>query len=198
MSDLRQPEHEIDSLFVQRWSPRGFKQVGIAPDTLLQLFEAARWAPSAYNAQPWRFIYAVQGSTQWPSFLALLSEYNQSWAAHASALVLIISKKTFYQADKQQTVEVNTHSFDAGAAWAHFALQASLKGWATHAIGGYNQQQARSSLNIPEDYHLEAIIAVGQQGSAGHLPEALQAREKPTPRRPLASFVAEGQFGFED
>ena len=198
MSDLRQPEHEIDTLFVQRWSPRGFKAVEIDQQTLLQLFEAARWAPSAYNAQPWRFIYALKGSAQWPGFLALLSEYNHSWAAHASALVLIISKKTFFQADKQQTVAVKTHSFDSGAAWAHFALQASLKGWATHAVGGYDQQLARTRLNIPDEYHLEAIIVVGQQGSSDHLPEALQAREKPTTRRPLSSFVAEGQFLFED
>ena len=198
MSDLRQPEHDIDSLFVQRWSPRGFKPVTIERSTLLQLFEAARWAPSAYNAQPWRFIYSLRDSAQWPSFVELLSEYNRAWAEHASALVLIISRKTFFQADKQQHVDVKTHSFDAGAAWAHFALQAYLKGWATHAIGGYDQKLARERLNIPDDYHLEAIIAVGQLGSAGHLSEALQAREKPTPRRPLAGFVAEGQFGFED
>lgn len=106
MSDLRQPEHEIDSLFVQRWSPRGFRPTAIERSTLLQLFEAARWAPSAYNAQPWRFIYSLRDSEQWPSFVDLLSEYNRAWAEHAAALVLIISKKTFFQADKQQTVEV--------------------------------------------------------------------------------------------
>lgn len=198
MSDLRQPEHEVDSLFVQRWSPRGFKQVPIAPATLLQLFEAARWAPSAINAQPWRFIYALHGTTHWATLFDVLSEYNQTWAAHASALVLILSKKTFLQPGKTEPATIKSHSFDTGAAWAHLALQASLKGWATHAIGGYDQQLARTRLNIPDDYHLEAIIAIGQQGAADHLPEALQLREKPTPRRPLGALVSEGIFQFND
>lgn len=198
MSDNRHPDHAVDSLFVQRWSPRGFKQVEIDQAALWQLFEAARWAPSAINAQPWRFIYALNHTAHWETLFDVLSEYNQTWATHASALVLILSKKTFLQPDKTQPVDIKSHSFDAGAAWAHLALQASLIGWSTHAIGGYDQQLARTRLNIPDDYALEAIIAIGQQGSKDHLPEALQAREKPTPRRPISTLVAEGAFSFHE
>lgn len=198
MSQHRQPDHAIDPVFIRRWSPRGFKPVPIEPDTLLQFFEAARWAPSAINSQPWRFIYALNGSAHWDSLFGLLSEYNQSWAARASALVLIVSKKVFLPPDKDAVVQIVSHSFDTGAAWANFALQASISGWITHAIGGYDRLRARQVFSIPDDYHLEAIIAVGQQGDASHLSEALQAREQPTPRRPVRDFVAEGRFDFLD
>jgi nitroreductase len=199
MTDLRQTEHEIDHLFTQRWSPRGFNQhIAIDQDSLWQLFEAARWAPSAWNSQPWRFIYALKGTVHWATLFETFSEYNQSWAAHASALVLVLSKKTFLPAGKDEAVALTSHSFDTGAAWAHLALQASLKGWHTHAIGGYDQALVRQRLSIPQDYQLEAIIVLGQQGDATHLSEALQAREKPTSRHPAASFVAEGTFSFND
>lgn len=196
--DLRQPEHNVDSLFTQRWSPRGFKPVAIDAATLKQFFEAARWAPSAWNSQPWRFIYALKDTPHWNTLFNTFSEYNQSWAAHASALVLILSKKTFLPAGQQEAVALKSHSFDTGAAWAHLALQASLKGWHTHAIGGYDQAAVRDQLNIPADYQLEAIIVIGQQGSKDHLPQSLQAREQPTPRRSIDSFVAEGIFAFHD
>lgn len=198
MSQHRQADYAVDPVFLHRWSPRGFKPVAIAPQTLFSFFEAARWAPSAINAQPWRFIYALNGSAHWDDFLDLLSEYNRSWASRSSALVLIISKTVFLPPDKDTAVPIVSHSFDTGAAWANFALQAHISGWVTHAIGGYDRIQARQVFSIPDDYHLEAIIAVGQQGDASHLSEALQAREQPTPRRPIQDFVAEGTFDFLD
>lgn len=194
----RQPEHEVDALFVQRWSPRGFKQTAIDHATLKQFFEAARWAPSAWNSQPWRFVYALTNTPHWNTLFETLSEYNQSWAAQASALVLVLSKKTFLPPNQQDAVNLTSHSFDTGAAWAHLALQASLKGWHTHAIGGYDQAQVRQRLHIPEDYQLEAIIVIGQQGSKHHLPQGLQDREQPTPRRSIERFVAEGKFLFNE
>ncbi|EPR9360691.1 nitroreductase family protein [Acinetobacter baumannii] len=199
MTDFRQVDHDIDPLFIHRWSPRGFNpQVEIDKASLWQLFEAARWAPSAWNAQPWRFIYALKGTPHWETLFATLSTYNQSWAVHASALVLVLSKKNFVVTGQTEVIQLSSHSFDTGAAWAHLALQASLKGWHTHAIGGYDQAQVREKLNIPENYQLEAIIVIGQQGDKSHLPEALQAREKPTPRHPTSHFVAEGSFLFNE
>lgn len=199
MSELRQTDYEIDTLFTNRWSPRGFNQdVEIDSSSLWQLFEAARWAPSAWNSQPWRFIYALKETVHWEALFSTLSEYNQSWVAQASALVLVLSKKSFVVPGQENAVLLHSHSFDTGAAWAHLALQASLKGWHTHAIGGYDQSRVRKLLNIPEDYQLEAIVVIGQQGSKEHLSEALQAREKPTPRRPTVTFVSEGTFSFND
>ncbi len=199
MTDTRQVDHEIHPLFVQRWSPRGFdQQVSIDQATLWQFFEAARWAPSAWNSQPWRFVYALKGTSYWDNLLATFSEYNRSWAAHASALVVVLSKRSFVAPGKAESIFLSSHSFDTGAAWAHLALQASLQGWHTHAIGGYDQEQVRDLLSVPKDYQIEAIIVIGQQGSAGHLSEALQTREQPTPRRPAESFVAEGRFLFHE
>lgn len=198
MSDLRQADHAVDALFVQRWSPRAFKLVEIDESTLLQFFEAARWAPSAWNSQPWRFIYALKDTPHWDTLFNTLSDYNQSWAAQASALVLVLSKKTFLPPNQQDAVILTSHSFDTGAAWAHLALQASLKGWHTHAIGGYDQALVRQRLNIPEDYQLEAIIVIGQHGNIEQLPKSLQAREQPTSRHPTVSFIAEGTFLFND
>jgi len=198
MLAFRHAEHDINPFFPERWSPRGYKQTQIDRDTLWSFFEAARWSPSAYNAQPWRFIYVLKGTAHWDSLFKTLSPDNQLWAAHTSALVLVVSKKTFTPLGKDKAVDIPSHSFDTGAACAHLTLQASLKGWHTRAIGGYDHALVRESLSIPDDYHLEVIIAIGQQGSIDHLPASLQAREQPTLRRSTVTFVAEGAFLFQD
>jgi nitroreductase len=196
MTQTRTPEHAIDTLFIDRWSPRAFTGEPIDDATLLRFFEAARWAPSAYNSQPWRFLYAKNGTEHWPLFLGLLSEFNRSWARNASALVVLLSKTTFVAPGKTEAAPAPSHAFDAGAAWASLALQASLSGWRTHAIGGYDKNQARQALAVPADYALEAAIAIGRQGDKTLLPPGLQEREQPSPRRPLAELVAEGGFAF--
>jgi nitroreductase len=196
MTEIRIPEYDIDPQFIKRWSPRAFTGEPIADATLLSFLEAARWAPSSYNSQPWRFVYAKNGTEHWPRFLGLLSEFNQSWAHNASALVILLSKKTFVPPGKTDAIPATSHAFDTGAAWANLALQASLSGWGTHAIGGYDKDKARQTLGIPEDYALEAAIAIGKQGDKALLPAGLQEREEPTPRRPLAELVAEGGFAF--
>jgi nitroreductase len=196
MSHARNPEHPVAPLFVDRWSPRAFTGEPIPEATLLSFFEAARWAPSAYNAQPWRFLYARRDTGQWPLFLELLAEFNRAWARQASALVIVLSKTTFVPPGKTEPVEIGSHAFDAGAAWASLALQATLSGWHTHGIGGFDKAQARERLGIPEDYALQAAVAIGRQGDKSALPESLQAREQPSQRRPLAELVAEGRFAF--
>lgn len=198
MSETRTPEHPVDALFFQRWSPRAFTGEGIDEATLLTLFEAARWAPSAYNSQPWRFIYARKDSDSWPRFLELLSEYNRSWARSASALVIMLSKTTFVPPGKTEPQPASSHAFDAGAAWLSLALQAWLSGWHAHAIGGYDRDKARSMLGIPEGYQLEAAIAIGRQADKSALPEALRSREIPNSRIPLGELIAEGRFTFSE
>ena len=193
----RTPEHAIDALFTRRWSPRSFTGETLDEATLLRFLEAARWAPSGFNAQPWRFILARAGTAAWAPLFEALSEYNQGWARRASALMLVLSRWLWSAPGKLELQPNVTHAFDAGAAWAHLALQVELAGWHAHAIGGFDREQARRVLGIPADYELHAVIAIGRRGDKDALPQALQAREAPNQRLPLKSLVAEGRFAFE-
>jgi nitroreductase len=193
-ANSRTADHPIAALFLERWSPRAFTGEAIADQALLMLLEAARWAPSSYNSQPWRFLYSKRGSPSWPKFLGLLSERNQSWAQNAAALLVVVSKQTFVPPGQQEPIVSRTHSFDTGAAWANLALQASLAGWHTHAMAGFDVDRTRTELNVPDDYRVEAAIAVGRLGDKSSLPERLQALENPNGRRPLSETVLEGGF----
>ncbi len=193
----RTPDHPIDPLFTRRWSPRSFTGETLDDTTLFRFFEAARWAPSGFNAQPWRFIYARAGSSSWAPLFVTLSEQNQSWARRASALVLVLSRRLWAAPGKLELQPNITHAFDAGAAWAHLALQVELAGWHAHAIGGFDRDQARRVFSIPADHELHAVIAIGRRGAKEVLPQALQAREVPNQRLPLKAIVAEGRFAFD-
>jgi nitroreductase len=193
-ANSRTADHPIDPLFLERWSPRAFSNEPISEAELLTLFEAARWAPSSYNAQPWRFIYARRDTEHWPRFLGLLVEYNQSWARNAAALVILVSKTTMLPRGADKEVPSPTHSLDAGAAWENLALQATRSGWAAHGMAGFDMPRAAVELGVPPDYRVEAAIAIGRRGDKSVLPEALQAREQPSDRLPLAQIVSEGRF----
>lgn len=188
--------HPIDPQFIERWSPRAFNGENIPEDTLLGFIEAARWAPSAYNSQPWRFLYARRDSADWQRYLSLLIEFNRGWAQHASALLVIVSKTSFVPPGKSEEQPAPSHAFDTGAAWGFFALQAHLAGWHTHAMTGFDKELARRELKIPDGYEVQAMVAVGKRGDATSLPEALQARETPSPRLALEAIAAEGEFGW--
>lgn len=194
----RTPEYPIADQFIARWSPRAYTGETIPDETLFSLFEAARWAPSGSNSQPWRFIYAKNGSSAWPVFVSFLKDNNAVWAPNASALVLILSKKTFTPAGETEARPARNHSFDSGAAWAHLSLQALALGWHTRAMGGYDKEKARAVLGIPDDYHLEVTVAIGRKAAIDTLPEHLQAREKLTQRKPLSELVSEGKFAFSE
>jgi nitroreductase len=196
MTQVRQAGYDINPLFLQRWSARAFTNETISREQLLGLFEAARWAPSAYNAQPWRFIYALKDSPQWSSFLDLLIEFNRSWASKAAALVFIVSRTQFQAPGKDTASPFPTHAFDSGAAWASLALQAQDTGWSAHAMAGFDQLRAREVLGIPDDYAIQAAIAIGRPGNPESLPEGLRAREFPSHREPLEQLIAEGRFNF--
>jgi nitroreductase len=197
-NQYRATEYPIDKLFTERWSPRAFTGEAIDESTLFSFFEAARWAPSANNAQPWRFIYILKGSSNWGAVISLLNENNQRWAVNASAIVVLVSKTVNIRPGESEPTPLRSHSHDAGAAWASLAFQAQISGWRTHAIGGFDREKARGLLDIPALYHVETAIAIGRQGERESLPPEIQAREQPTPRKPLKAFIAEGRFDFAE
>ncbi len=188
----RQPAAGVDAIFPRRWSPRAMSGEDIPEEILKSLFEAARWAPSSNNNQPWRFLYARRNSVHWNTFFPLLRESNQVWAVKAAVLIVVISKSTFDSNEKP----ARTHSYDAGAAWENLALQGSLLGLVVHGMQGFDYDLARKVLDIPELYQVEAMIAVGQPGKAEDLPESLRNREYPSGRKDLSDIAAEGPFRF--
>ncbi|OZY85623.1 nitroreductase [Cellvibrio mixtus] len=196
--DPRIPDHDIHPIFLQRWSPRAFSSDAIDEATLFRLFEAARWAPSGNNSQPWRFIYATRDTEQWPLFIELLNEKNRLWASKAAALIVLVSKTTNLRKGASEPTPLRNHSLDAGAAWANFALQAEFLGWKTHAIGGFDREKAREQLRVPAGYQVELAIALGKQGDIAQLDAEFHEREKPNSRNPISSFIAEGVFHFSD
>jgi nitroreductase len=181
-SEKRQPDHPIESLFVDRWSPRAMSGEELSSEVLLTQFEAARWAPSSGNNQPWRMLYAPRSSRHWPLFFDLLVESNRVWCARAAALVVVISKTTF-----ENGKPCRTHSYDSGAAWMSLALQGSMMGLVVHGMQGFDYDRARVDLGM---------AAIGRPGRREDLPEQLQSRETPNDRRPLAQSICEGPYSL--
>ncbi len=190
----RQTEHDIHSLFTERWSPRAFTGEAIEERTLLGFFEAARWAPSAFNVQPWRFLYARRDTPAWAPVFDTLAEFNRSWAKDAAALAVVLSRKVWLPPGKTEVQPFASHAFDTGAAWVSLALQITQSGWHAHGLAGFDKEQLRANLGVPADFDLEAVVAIGRKGDKSTLSEALQAREAPSGRRPLKETVAEGRF----
>ena len=180
---FRKPDHEISSMIVERWSPRAMSGEAISESELLSLFEAARWAPSSSNLQPWRFLYSRKGDEHWDTYFGLLAEGNQVWAKNAAVLILIVSKKTGHK-DRPN----RTHSFDAGSAWENLALQGSMMGLVVHAMAGFDYERAREELEIPEEYQIEAMVAVGKPGhQCSRSPRRPLRRKAPRPSRTSTS-----------
>ena len=190
----RVADYPIDAMFLQRWSPRAFTGEAISEQELLSLFEAARWAPSSYNSQPWRFLYARRDTAHWERFLQLLIPSNRDWARHAAAILFVVSKSTMLPPGKEAEIPSHSHSFDAGSACASLVFQALKSGWMTHGMVGLDFDQAFATLGVPQGYRIEAALAVGRQGDRSNLPEALQARESPNGRMKVGEFAFEGGF----
>lgn len=189
-TERRTPEYEAEPFFVNRWSPRAMSGEQVTDEELMTLFEAAKWAPSSYNNQSWRFLYAKRESADWDLFFELLTEGNQAWAKNAAVLIVIVSRTTFENGKPSRT-----HSFDAGAAWENFALQGFLKGLSVHGMEGFDYDAAHERLQVPEDFVVEAMAAVGRPGKKDELPPALREREFPSDRKKLSEIVFEGTFG---
>lgn len=190
MDEYRKREFDADKIFSNRWSPRAMSGEAIDSQELMRLFEAARWAPSAFNNQPWRFLYAARDTEIWSGFFDLLLDANKLWASNAAVLIVIISKKTFDHNEKP----ARTHSFDTGAAWLSLALQGSIMGLVVHGMQGFDYDRAAAELNVPDGYKVEAMAAIGKDGDKETLPEELKEREFPSGRKSLSKIVFEGAF----
>jgi len=186
----RKFEHKVHELIATRWSPRAMTGEALSEEEVLTLFEAARWAPSSYNNQPWRFIYARRDTPEWKTLFELMVEFNQSWAKNAALLLVIISKNTFLHNGKP----AHTHSFDTGAAWMNLALEGSSRGYVVHGMEGFDYDKAKKVLGIPDDYTVEAMAAIGKLAAKETLSKELQEKEAPADRRPLKSFIMKGKF----
>jgi nitroreductase len=190
--DFRKPDYQIESLFYRRWSPRAMTGEPLSEEELLTIFEAARWAPSTYNEQEWRFLYARRDTPQWPLFFDLLMEANQAWCRQAAVLVVAIARKTFSKNDKPNPV----HLYDVGSAWENAALQATAMGLVAHGMAGFDFDRARTALRVPEHFDVAAMFALGRPGDPEQLPEGYRKAEVPTQRRPVRESIAEGPFHF--
>ena len=193
----RTPDHPIDNIFLQRWSPRAYDASRMPAADLLTILEAARWAPSAFNIQPWRFVYAMREDACWGDWLELLDPFNADWARHASALVFVASDRLVPGDGAAPARESQTHSFDTGAAWAHLALQATLLGYHAHAMAGIHFERVRQRLSIPERFRVEIAVAIGRRAAPSALPPALREREVPSPRLPLEAIASAGSFAAQ-
>lgn len=190
--DHRKAEYPIEDIFVARWSPRAMTGEPLSDGEIKTLFEAGRWAPSTYNEQEWRFLYARRDTPQWQTFFDLLVEGNQAWCKNAAMLVVVVAHKVFALNGKPNPV----HLFDVGAAFENIALQGTAMGLVVHGMQGFDFARAHSALQVPEDYAVAAMFAAGRPAEPEALPEPLREREKPSDRKPVTQIVCEGPFAF--
>jgi len=188
LENPRVPEVEVDAMFVDRWSPRSFDPAPLGEDQIAALFEAARWAPSCFNEQPWLFCYAT-GENERQRYLGALVEKNRAWAQHAPLLVFVVARSQFRSNGKP-----NRHAaFDAGAAWMSLAIQARRLGLYAHAMAGFSVEKAHEILALDdENYQVMAAVAVGRRSDPAALPEDLEKVEHPNERKPLDEVMRKG------
>lgn len=184
----RDPEVEVDALFLDRWSPRALSPQPLTAREIDTLFEAARWAPSCFNDQPWLFRYAVTPDDR-ERFSRPLSFKNRNWTVNAPLLIYVLTRRRFAHNDRD-----NRHApFDAGAAWMALALQARRLGLFAHAMAGFDREAAAQILSVDlADYDIMAAVAVGRYGDPTALSEELRSSEAPNDRKPHAAVAVEG------
>jgi len=179
----RPPLHGVDPLFVNRWSTRAFQPYTISQQELYALLEAAQYAPSANNMQPWRFFVAATGQEK-TLFQSFIMPRNLLWCKNASAYILLASDSLTPDGNENRM-----HAFDTGAAWQSIALQANMLGLSTRAMGGFEKAAAIEKLAIPSNLHPQIVIAVGKPGSLEQLDESFHPMNKPTPRKSLDELI---------
>ncbi|MBI3581654.1 MAG: nitroreductase family protein [Nitrospinae bacterium] len=190
MENNRKAEAGVDRLFLDRWSPRAFDPAPLPNEVVRTLFEAAKWAPSCSNEQPWLFIYAITKKDH-ARFLDLLLPGNQIWAKNAPIIIFLFAHRRFETEGKPN----DWSKFDSGAAWMSLAIQARLLGLYTHGMAGFHRDRVCAALGVPEeDYEPVCAIVAGRYGDKEALPERLKARETPSDRKPLADVAMEGRF----
>lgn len=186
-------EVPIEPLIARRWSPRAFGQRDITGAELASMLEAARWAPSCFNEQPWSFVVAQRADAEaFERLAALLVETNRAWASKAPLLMLSVARLTFARNDKP-----NRHALhDVGLAVQNLVLQATALGLVVHQMAGFDVEGARESLAIPAEHEPVAMIAIGAPGNPDELPDMLREREHaPRQRKPLPELAFAGTFG---
>lgn len=189
----RQPDHPVAPEFPARWSPRSFTDREVSEAEVMSLLEAARWAPSGSNHQPWRIVWARRGEPAFDAIRDSLIGNNPLWAGNAAALFAFASRDTV---TNREGVEVpnRTAGFDTGAAWMSLALQARTMGLFAHAMGGFSKDKLAAAIHLPEGHTLHCVVAVGEQGPADALPEGLRERERPSSRKHVDEIAKLGRF----
>jgi len=193
MRKLAETRYPIHELLRERWSPRAFADRMVEPEELRSLLEAARWAPSSFNEQPWSFIVATkQHPGEYERLLSCLVEGNVRWAQHAPVLMLSVAKLAFERNQKP-----NRHAFhDVGLAVENLVIQGMALGLFVHQMAGFHADRALEMYGIPEGYDPVAAMVIGYLDDPGRLPDDLREREvAPRFRKPLESFVFSGQWG---
>ncbi len=189
VNELKQAHADGDVLPVvlHRWSPRSFSDRAVSPADLHTIFEAARWAASSYNEQPWRFLVGTRGSETYDKIFASLGEFNQAWARTAPVLILGVARTKFSHNGSPNRVAL----YDLGAAAATLCYQATALGIHTHQMAGFDPDVARKNFGVPEDYTFGAVIALGYQGEPGALQNEMMRSQETAPRqrKPLSEFV---------
>jgi nitroreductase len=190
MGAPRSPDAPVDQIFLDRWSRRALSTTAIPPETVRSLFEAARWAPSASNAQPWLFIFNDDEETL-ARARPLVNERNRVWAGRAPLLIFVFARRTHPEDGRP----LRTGTFDTGAAWFSLALQAHKLGLSTRAMGGINHEAAYEVLGVPRDlFESMAAVAVGYPGAREDLPAEVAERDVPSNRRTVDSFAFKGLY----
>lgn len=185
--------HAIEAIVLNRWSPRAMSGEPIESAELHRLFEAARWAPSWGNSQPWRFVLTLRDTPAFTNLLGVLDDGNQQWCGRAAALVLVCST-TMSRRPGKPDKPLPTHAFDTGASWMAFALQGSAMDLVVHGIGGFDQAGARTACNVPAGVDIHCVVAIGKRGDASLLSEKNRASERPNDREPIEQHVVDGRF----
>ncbi|MEX0744313.1 MAG: nitroreductase family protein [Phycisphaeraceae bacterium] len=187
------PDHPIHELLARRWSPRAFADRPIEADKLLRLFEAARWAASSFNEQPWRFFVATaDDAEQYEKVLSCLVEFNAMWARGAPVVMLTATKKTFSRNGKVNRV----HQHDLGLAMGNLSTQATAEGLFLHQMAGIEPDRMREVFELPDDFEPQTACAIGYPGDPQTLPEQYREGETaPRKRMPLSAFVFGPRFG---
>lgn len=183
----------VHDLIRDRWSPRAFADKSIPAEVLRSLFEAARWAPSSNNEQPWTYIVGTKHEKEnYDKLLSVLVEFNQGWAKSAPVLAIAVAKLSFA---KNNTPNRNAQ-YDVGAASALLSVEATVRGLAVHQMAGFSPEKARAVFAIPEGWEPIAAMAIGYPGDPASLPQPLHEREiAPRTRKPLREFVMSGEWG---
>ncbi len=193
MQKPAQSDFPVHELIRERWSPRAFADKPVPQDILRSIFEAARWAPSSFNEQPWAYIVATKDDKEnFEKMLSVLVDFNVQWAKSVPVLALAVAKLTF----ANNNAPNRNAQYDTGAATALLSVEATARGLAVHQMAGFDAEKARQVFGIPKGWEPIAALAIGYPGDPASLPAPLKDREMaPRTRKPIGEFVMAGQWG---